>query len=235
MIADEGQLVDAAAVGTKLLPSRNRLRAMARPSTPANRYAAETIILRLVVIGARQGRVDPHGTVIIGQFKSEAHHRPRIRIVVDIADRPAQMRIDIEGQAQNLARDIGAPAAFVDQDKAGLVLELRVPALGCGKPPNFVNECLGLLGQRSRADHSELQLQLVELLSVVGNQTDRAVQKARIRPFVQRRVDQIGSRRCVDVLAQRVAGDHRAAGRKERHRWRAARTTQSGVSSGAVV
>ena len=183
--------------------------------------AQRALFLWLEIVGSRQAWIDPRRSEIVRQIESDARHRARVRENVHIAERAAQMRIDLhlETQEQRLPE---TPASLVLEKKGGLVAQLRVPTFRFCIVENFVNELLRLFCKRCGPDHAELQLDLVETIRGAvlprrfAEHAKRGIKVARIRVFVERRIFQRNVARREDVLPQRIHLAHFRCVGKER-------------------
>src|SRR3546814_13447666 len=77
-----------------------------------------------------------------------------------------------------------APLALVVEHHAGLVLELVLPALRHLNVDQLVVLDLSLVGERPRADHADVQFQVVDLVAVPGAQADAGLGPAGVGAVV---------------------------------------------------
>src|SRR5947207_11216609 len=146
-IADEDILVDVTAVLPSVAVEENVVRHGAAVDTHKDIAAQRALFLWLEIVGSRQAWIDPRRSEIVRQIESDARHRARVRENVHIAERAAQMRVDLhlETQEQRLPE---TPASLVLEKKGGLVAQLRVPTFRFCIVENFVNELLRLFCKR---------------------------------------------------------------------------------------
>src|ERR1044072_5318898 len=179
-IANEDVFVDMAAVLPGVTIEKDIVRNRAAIDADENVPAKRAFLPWLQVIGAGQARVDPRRSEIIRQIEADARHRASIGEDIDVADRAAEMGIDLHLQSQE-QRLPETPAPLVFKEQRRLVAQLRVPSLRLGVFENRVNERLCLFPERRGPDNAELQLDLIEAVR-------RAVLARRFAEHAQRTV-----------------------------------------------
>ena len=93
-------------------------------------------------IAAGQRRIDAQRSVIVRQVDAEARHRAGIDIVIDVAERRAVMRLDVEEQSQKRLRRDDLEGALIGELHDGLVAQLVMPAGGSRLTDDGVHEAL---------------------------------------------------------------------------------------------
>src|SRR5690606_927104 len=145
-IADDRLLVDAVAVAEGVAVEENIARD--RPGIEPCERVKSDIIRGDEKARSRQPRLDPRRAIVIRQVPARAHRRARIGVSVDVAERAADMRRDINGEAVELFGRERAPAPLIGEHEAGLVFQLVIPALRLRGIDDLVNKSLRLLAKR---------------------------------------------------------------------------------------
>src|SRR6185437_13588022 len=159
------------------------------------------------IIRARERRPHAHRPVIGFEMMADAELRADLRIVEYIADRSAGHRHDVDTvlHAALFPMDewhAEAPVPVIGDHAAGLVLDLVAPALRLVDAHELVPVVLDLAAERARADESDLDLEIFELVAGLLQEARADIEPAGIRTIARIRRFDVEIFRREDALAE---------------------------------